>query len=50
MGSTGLNVLVAIFALVIVALLGFSFMGAPQYQAGDPRSSNFGIQKALENR
>jgi hypothetical protein len=50
MGSTGLNVLVAIFALVIVALLGFSFMGAPQYQAGDPRSAGYSIQKAPENR
>jgi len=50
MGSTGLNVLVAIFALVIVVLLGFSFMGAPQYQAGDPRSSEYGIQKAAPYR
>jgi hypothetical protein len=39
MGSTGINVLVGIFALVIVMLLGFSFMGAPQYQADDPRGS-----------
>jgi hypothetical protein len=50
MGSTGLNILVGIFALVIVVLLGFSFAGAPQYQAGDPRSPEYGIQKAAPNR
>jgi hypothetical protein len=47
---SAVNVLVAIFALLIVALLGFSFMGAPQYQAGDPRSAEFGIQKAAPYR
>jgi hypothetical protein len=30
MSAVTVNVLVAIFALLIVALLGFSFMGAPQ--------------------
>jgi hypothetical protein len=38
MGSMGMNVLVGIFALVMVMLLGFSFMGAPQYMANDPRN------------
>ncbi|MBO0734608.1 MAG: hypothetical protein J2P49_09905 [Methylocapsa sp.] len=44
MGSTQMNVLVGIIVLVVVVLLGFSFMGAPQYQAGDPRSPGYSQQ------
>jgi hypothetical protein len=37
MMETDFYVLVAIFVLVVVALLGFSFVGAPQYPAGYPK-------------
>jgi hypothetical protein len=37
MMKTDFYVLVAIFVLVVVALLGFSFVGAPQYPAGYPK-------------
>jgi hypothetical protein len=46
MGSTGLNVLVGIFALVMVMLFGLALTSAPQYQAGDPRSPGFSAQTA----
>jgi hypothetical protein len=46
MGSTGINVLVGIFALVIVMLLGFSFMGAPTYQADDLRPGSTSMNPA----
>jgi hypothetical protein len=36
MGSTGFNVLVGIFLLVVVTLIGLSIAGAPKYPAGYP--------------
>jgi hypothetical protein len=46
MGSTEFNVLVGIVVLVVVALIGLSIAGAPQYQAGDPRDPGFSKQVA----
>jgi hypothetical protein len=44
MGSTGFNVLAGIVALVVIVLIGLSIAGAPQYQAGDPRSPGYSSQ------
>jgi hypothetical protein len=41
MGSTGINVLVGIFVLVILMLVGLSWGINPQYQADDPRGSMY---------
>jgi hypothetical protein len=46
MGSTEFYVLVGIVVLVVIALIGLSIAGAPQYQAGDPRSPGYSSQIA----
>ncbi len=42
--GTQMNVLGGIFVLVIILMLGFSLMRAPQYQAGDPRTLGYSQQ------
>jgi hypothetical protein len=48
--GTQFNVLVGIFALVMVVLFGLAFMAAPTYQAGDPRDPGFSKQTAVPSR